>query len=69
MPDENRESNTAQAVRLVTILTDLPWIEMLAQVWKFGRKIMRGLSDEGMYEILEYDQNTRPSSRSTREAH
>src|SRR5512143_603929 len=28
---------------------------MLAQAWKLGRKFMRGLADEGMYEVLEYE--------------
>ncbi len=55
MPDDNQGSTTAQAERLTTLLTGLPWIEMFAQAWRFGRKIMRGLADEGMYEVLEYE--------------
>jgi hypothetical protein len=55
MSDDNQGSTTAQSERLTTILTGLPWIEILAQAWKLGRKIMRGLADEGMYEVLEYE--------------
>lgn len=38
---------------LTTILIDLPWVEVLANAWKYGRKLFRGLSSEGMYETLE----------------
>ncbi len=55
MSDANQGLTKAQAERLTSILTGLPWIEVLAQVWKLGRKIMRGLADEGMYEVLEYE--------------
>ena len=55
MSDDNQGSTTVQAERLTTLLTGLPWIEILAQAWKLGRKIMRGLADEGMYEVLEYE--------------
>ena len=36
-------------------MLDLPWPEILGELWKFGRKVMRGLSNEGMYEVLEYE--------------
>src|SRR5512139_2747290 len=55
MANDDQASTTTQAERLTTVLTGLPWIEILAQAWKFGRKIMRGLADEGMYEVLEYE--------------
>jgi len=41
--------------RLMTILLGLPWPEILGELWKFGRKVMRGLANEGMYEVLEYE--------------
>jgi hypothetical protein len=40
--------------RLTAILIGLPWVEMVTEAWKFVRKIFRGLSNEGMYEVLEY---------------
>lgn len=33
----------------------LPWFEIAGEVWKVGRKLMRGLANEGMYEVLEYE--------------
>lgn len=33
----------------------LPWFEIAGELWKIGRKLMRGLSNEGMYEVLEYE--------------
>lgn len=41
--------------RLISILFGLPWVEMVTEAWKLGRKILRGLSSEGMYEVLEYE--------------
>ena len=39
----------------MTILLGLPWPEILGELWKFGRKVMRGLANEGMYEVLDYE--------------
>ena len=36
-------------------LLGLPWIELATEAWKLGRKILRGLINEGMYEVLEYE--------------
>ncbi len=33
----------------------LPWLDVVAQAWKLVRKLGRGLADEGMYEVLEYE--------------
>lgn len=33
----------------------LSWFEIAGELWKLGRKVMRGLASEGMYEVLEYD--------------
>jgi len=38
-----------------TMMLDLPWPEILGELWKYGRKVMRGLSTEGMYEVLEFE--------------
>ena len=40
---------------LLTIALDLPWFELLGKIWKIGRKIIRGWSNEGMYEVLDYE--------------
>ena len=42
-------------IRLIAALLGLPWIEVLTEAWKLGRKILSGLVNEGMYEVLEYE--------------
>ncbi len=37
------------------MLLDLPWMDVLAAVWKLIRHLWQGLADEGMYEVLEYE--------------
>jgi hypothetical protein len=37
------------------VLLKLPWMEILAEVWKITRKLWQGMPDEGMYEVLEYE--------------
>lgn len=37
------------------LLINIPWLEVLTNILKNGRKLIRGLSHEGMYEVLEYD--------------
>lgn len=55
MTDEDRRLNPDRLARLVAAGTGLPWLETLAQLWKLGRRILRGLAEEGMYEVLEYE--------------
>ena len=33
----------------------LALFEIAGELWKIGRKVMRGLANEGMYEVLEYE--------------
>jgi hypothetical protein len=53
MPDENQSSNLDKFLKLLTSL-GLPFFEIVGELWKFWRKVMRGLSNEGMYEVLDY---------------
>jgi len=39
---------------IITMALGLPWFQIIGQLWKFGRKIMRGLANEGIYEVLDY---------------
>ncbi len=41
--------------QVLTIALDLPWFELLGRIWKIGRKIVRGWSREGVYEVLDYE--------------
>ena len=38
-----------------TMLLDLPWMGILSVLWKIGRKVLRGMANEGVYETLEYE--------------
>jgi hypothetical protein len=38
-----------------TILLDMPWANILGDTWKYFRKLVRGFSLEGMYEVLDYE--------------
>lgn len=39
----------------LNFFTGLPWLDMAARGWRLSRKLWRGLADEGMYEVLEYE--------------
>ena len=41
--------------KVIATLLGLPWIDILADVWKFGRQVLRGMTNEGMYEVLDYE--------------
>jgi hypothetical protein len=55
MADKSRPNTMALADQLGSLLLRFPWIEILTEAWKSGRKILRGMADEGMYEVLEYE--------------
>jgi hypothetical protein len=54
MAGENNNTSNAVTELLNALLTG-PWLEVLAELWKTGRKLGRGLADEGMYEVLEHE--------------
>lgn len=41
--------------RLTDLILGLPWLDILAETWKVTKTLWRGLADEGMYEVLEYE--------------
>jgi hypothetical protein len=55
MAIENHLPDPAPLSRLLTLLLNSSWPQMVMQVWKTARKILRGMADEGMYEVLEYE--------------
>lgn len=40
---------------LTELILKLPWPEILAGAWRYARKVFRGLANEGMYEVLDYE--------------
>lgn len=55
MTSEAENTRSSLLVRIAAILLGSPWVELAAEAWKLGRKILRGLANEGMYEVLEYE--------------
>ena len=42
-------------LQVAKLLLDVPWPEIIAATWKYSKKLFRGLSHEGMYEVLAYE--------------
>jgi hypothetical protein len=55
MPKEDNNNYIKRLSAWGTILFGIPWPEIIGELWKFGRKVIRGLSHEGMYEVLAYE--------------
>ncbi len=55
MPTEKQKISLDRLPRWGTLLLDLPWVEIIGELWKIGKKIVRGLSNEGIYEVLDYE--------------
>lgn len=54
MPEDST-STLGKATRIVTVGLGLSWFELVGEIWNVGRKIVRGLAKEGMYQVLEYE--------------
>jgi len=52
---EHNQDNSSLRESLIAILFDLPWFELIGNLWKIGRQIARGLASEGVYEVIEYE--------------
>jgi hypothetical protein len=55
MPDEEQSSKVTQLPKWAAMLLDVPWVEILGELWKVGKKVMRGMANEGVYEVLDYE--------------
>ena len=55
MPENKNSQYLSQLPGWANVALDLPWFEIAGKIWKIGRKVMRGLSNEGMYEVLDYE--------------
>jgi len=52
-----------------TILLDLPWASILGDAWRHFRKLVRGFSQEGIYEVLDYHSTLELMDVSGKKAH
>jgi len=49
------QDNSDGRYRWLSLIVDPRWVEIVAQAWKLGRKIFRGFTNEGVYEVLDYE--------------
>jgi hypothetical protein len=52
----------------ITVLSGLPWFEVLGTVWQIARKALQARSYKGMYEVLEYESTLELRDRSGKRA-
>jgi len=53
MESENTKAE-ASWPKVIAMALGLPWFQIAGQMWKIGRKLLRGLANEGIYEVLDY---------------
>jgi hypothetical protein len=55
MGDEKHNGNPNLFDKLIAVLLQLPWLDVLGDAWKALRKVIQSRSYRGMYEVLEYE--------------
>jgi hypothetical protein len=55
MTDENNKSTESSLAQPIALTLGLPWFEIIGELWKIGKKMMRGLANEEVYEVLDYE--------------
>lgn len=55
MSNEEQQKKLASLQHIISLVLGWPWVEIIAEGWKLARKIWRGMTEEGMYEVLEYE--------------
>ena len=55
MSQKDQNSKLSGIVQWFPTVLGLPWFEIVGDLWKLGKKVIRGLSNEGIYEVLEYE--------------
>ena len=53
--NNNTPDNPNLQAGLLAIVLDLPWLAMIGNLWRIGRRILRGFANEGIYEVLDYE--------------
>ena len=53
--NETDNSSSSKAIKIVAAVLGVPWVEVAVEAWKFAGKILRGMTHEGMYDVLEYE--------------
>jgi len=53
--NQNAQDKQDNHYRWLSFILNPSWVEIIAESWKLGRKILRGLANEGIYEVLDYE--------------
>lgn len=51
----NQKSNRIGLFQWFQTVVGLPWFDIVLELWRLRRKVLRGLSNEGIYEVREYE--------------
>ena len=55
MPDEKRHDDQSLFRKPLSILSGLPWVDVVGKVWQLARQALQARSYRGMYEVLEHE--------------
>ncbi len=53
--NKDTQNDSTLGWKFLAVLIDLPWFELIGNLWRLARKIIRGLANEGVYEVLDYE--------------
>jgi hypothetical protein len=68
MTDEKHNDNHSLFDKLVAVLLRLPWSDVLGDARKIICRVTRGWTDNGMYEVLEYESTLELKDRGGKKA-
>ncbi len=53
--DTQNSTRRSSADWWISLIFSIPWLEVIAELYKLIRKLWQGMADEGMYEVLEHE--------------
>ena len=68
MITDDHKQGKARLSSLVPLLSRLPWLEILVDLWRTGRKLLHGVTARGMYEVIDYESTLELKDRDGRRA-
>jgi hypothetical protein len=54
--------------KLIGVVSGLPWLEVVQEVWRILQDLLRSRSSQGMYQVLEYESTLELNNRSGKTA-
>lgn len=68
MPDEKRNDDHSFLHKSITVLSGLPWFEVLGKAWQVARQALQARSYRGMYKVLEHESTLELKDRAGKSA-